>query len=173
MIQSNSIYFECAGHIWVEGNQMFWQATIINHSECNWVYPEYNASGALMCFRARNNPDFGDERGQRIHYHSPDGRRLTKSVYDIDGYNSGYFHQWTWQPDAEYSNELTKLNQTSELWVDVQSEPPRSVGGNRGNDFSCIHANVGWSIPQGAWQTVNWAATFNNLTAATSWRLYQ
>ncbi len=172
MIQSASIYFECAGHIWVEGNQMFWETIVVNHSDFNWDQSETWAPGALMCFRTRNNPDFDDQLGQRIFYYYANGSKA-KSVYDTDGYSGIYYHQWAFPPDCIFSAKLTKYNQAGNLWVDVESNPGESAGGNRDQSMSCIHANVGWSIPKCSWQKINFTATFREYSRADEWSIYE
>ncbi len=173
MIQSDSIFFECAGRVWTSANSLYWEATIVNHSTHNWVDPEYQAPGALMCFRTRNNPDFRDRLGVRTYYHDPTDTRLRQSVFDLDGNTISYYHQWTYLPDAPYANILTKFNQAGDLWVVARSDPPRSVGGNRADGISCIHPNVGFATPRGAAQTVTARVDFAQISSTNDWPLYR
>ena len=165
MIQRNSIDFECAGRVWTDRDRMLWEAIVVNHSAHDWVHPTYHAPGALMCFRTRNNPDFQDTLGERTHYHAADGRRLGASVFDLDGASSIYFHQWTFLGGL-YGNVLTRFNQSGTLWATARSEPARSVSGNRAHNLSCIHPNVGWSIPRGGYQKIQARIDFGRMSGA-------
>ncbi len=172
MIQSDSIFFECAGRVWVEGATLHWDALVVNHSRHDWSHPDYYGSGALMCLRARNNPDFHDTTGARIYYHDAAGHRLTRSVQGIEGNSSIYFHQWTFMSDAAYSTCLTKYNQAGDLWITAAANTPRSVSGNKAQSFSCIHPNLGWAIPAGGSQLVSARVEFHHHTAASpNWLL--
>lgn len=172
MIQSNPIDFECAGHVWVDGNQMLWECAVINHSPYEWSPKDfYTATGGLLCFRTRNNPDFYDPLGQRVYYHDLNRRRLATNVYDLDGCVNQYYGHSTLAPP--YSNMLTKFSQGGDLFLTAESTPNYSVGGNREAIISCIHANVGWMVPVGGFQKINATVTFHELSAAGSWALYK
>lgn len=172
MIQSDPIDFECAGHVWVDGNQFLWECAVVNHSPYEWSPRDfYTATGGLLCFRTRNNPDFDDPLGQRVYYHDLNRRRVASNVYDLDGYVNQYFGHSTLA--LPYSNMLTKFNQAGDLFVTAESSPNYSVGGNREAMISCIHANVGWLVPSNSAQTINAKITFHELSRAAAWALYE
>lgn len=175
MIQSVPVFFECAGRIWVEGDQMRWECAIINHSIYDWTTDiNNNPNGGLLCFRARNSPDFNDPNGDRIYFYDVSRRRLKQSVSAIDGTQTPdypYFYHRTNTPP--YCNMLSKFNQAGDLYLTAESSPRNSVAGNRTIGMSCIHANVGWAVPVGSYQTVNASFSFLALSRADSWSRYE
>ena len=155
MMQGEPIDFEMAGRVWVEGQTLKFEATVINHSANDWIRNETDDAGALMCFRTRNNVDFRDVQGERVFYHDKQGTVTSQTVLQVDGLQRKYFNQWTDRPDSKFSNALTKFNQDHTLYCTFRSDPPRSVGGNREDGISCIHANLAFQIPRGQSQTVH------------------
>lgn len=165
--QTEVVNFEMGGRVYPRDNQVIIEGWFKNLDTLNWT-----GSLALMCLRSRLNPDFHDNTGERIYlFDKVSGRR--SSVYSVVGYTSSYFNFW--MPDPVFGPRLQKANQSLQRYVTIETDPCRTLLGNRIDMICCIHGNVALDVAPGETANYRTIITFEELipSRAKKWTLYQ
>lgn len=165
-VQEELIRFTLTGRVYTRGEQVLIEGEVLNRDDDDW------SSLALMCFRARNNPDFWDTKGERIYVFHKD-HDYAQAVYPLVGQTSQYFGFWL--PPAPYQGKLRKINNTYRRMVTVETNPCRFLMGNREVGICCLHCNVGVTAAPGTSQKFSTTITFQELlpSAAGAWAMYE